>query len=214
MARGSFSTSNYLQLVAAPVAAVPLTMACWFRVGSGGNWQSLINLNNPTAANGRNAFSLMRNDGNQIQIDTADGSSGVSATAGTVTTGAWHHAGGVFSAVNSRRAYFNGVGGSVESSSRTPSGLGRTTVGAKNNNGSVIDASGNALIAEAAIWNVALSDEEMALLAKGIAPSLIRPQALVAYLPLVRDLIDLKNPGWASVGTVAVADHLRVLQAA
>ena len=39
-------------------------------------------------------------------------------------------------------------------------------------------------IAEAAIWNVALADAEIAALARGIKPNHIRPGNLVLYCPL------------------------------
>jgi len=49
------------------------------------------------------------------------------------------------------------------------------------------------LIAEVGIWNVALSATELSSLAKGMTCDKIRPQSLVFYAPLVRDLIDQKG---------------------
>jgi hypothetical protein len=43
----------------------------------------------------------------------------------------------------------------------------------------------NGQIAEAAVWNVALSAAEIASLSKGFSPLLIRPASLVAYWPLI-----------------------------
>jgi hypothetical protein len=48
-------------------------------------------------------------------------------------------------------------------------------------------------IAEVGIWNVALTAAEIAPLAKGMTCDKIRPQNLVFYAPLVRDLIDQKG---------------------
>jgi hypothetical protein len=45
----------------------------------------------------------------------------------------------------------------------------------------------NGRIAEAGIWNVALSDREVAALASGVHPARMRPDALVAYWPLWGD---------------------------
>ena len=45
-------------------------------------------------------------------------------------------------------------------------------------------------LAEAAIWNAALSDAEVAALATGVSPLLVRPGSLVFYAPLARDLLD------------------------
>jgi len=51
------------------------------------------------------------------------------------------------------------------------------------NPGTYVDGS----IAEAAMWNVALSDGEVAELATGIRPMRVRPQNIVSYWPCVRD---------------------------
>lgn len=65
----------------------------------------------------------------------------------------------------------------------TPSGVNTTHVGARISSslrGSYFDG----IIADAGLWNVALSDEEVRLLACGASPLLIRPQNLVAFWPL------------------------------
>lgn len=40
-------------------------------------------------------------------------------------------------------------------------------------------------IAEVGIWNVALSDSDVALLAKGVSPLMVHPESLVFYAPLI-----------------------------
>ena len=45
-------------------------------------------------------------------------------------------------------------------------------------------------IAEVAFWSTALSDAEVAILAKGYSPLFVQPQNLFFYAPLIRDLID------------------------
>lgn len=49
------------------------------------------------------------------------------------------------------------------------------------------------IISEVGIWNSALTAAEIASLAKGMTCDKIRPQSLVFYAPLVRDLIDQKG---------------------
>jgi hypothetical protein len=51
----------------------------------------------------------------------------------------------------------------------------------------------NGSLAEVGIWNAALTAAEVLSLARGMSPSLIRPQSLTIYAPLVRDLIDKKS---------------------
>ena len=66
-------------------------------------------------------------------------------------------------------------------------------------------------IAEVGIWNVALTADEIASLAKGTTCDQIRPQSLVFYAPLVRDLIDVKG-GLALTNNngATVSNHPRV----
>jgi hypothetical protein len=65
--------------------------------------------------------------------------------------------------------------------------------------------------AEVGIWNVALSATELSSLAKGMTCDKVRPQSLVFYAPLVRDLIDQKG-GLAITNNNAatVANHPRI----
>ena len=67
------------------------------------------------------------------------------------------------------------------------------------------------MIAEVGIWNAALSAAEIASLAKGMTCDKVRPQSLVFYAPLVRDLIDQKG-GRAITNNngATVANHPRV----
>ena len=67
------------------------------------------------------------------------------------------------------------------------------------------------LIAECGIWNVALTADEIASLADGMTCDKVRPQSLVFYAPLVRDLVDVR--GGLTItnnNTATVADHPRV----
>ena len=48
----------------------------------------------------------------------------------------------------------------------------------------------NGQIAEVGVWNVALNAAEIASLAKGMTCDKVRPDSLVFYAPLVRNLID------------------------
>jgi hypothetical protein len=65
--------------------------------------------------------------------------------------------------------------------------------------------------AEVGIWNVALTDAEVASLAKGMTCDKVRPQSLVFYAPLVRSLQDVR--GGLTItnnNTATVANHPRV----
>ncbi|TXH13489.1 MAG: hypothetical protein E6R03_11175 [Hyphomicrobiaceae bacterium] len=68
---------------------------------------------------------------------------------------------------------------------------------------------------EHAIWNTELDAAEVAALAKGYSPSLVRPSGLIWYLPMLGRFgpeIDIKGGRSGTInGTVAQVDHLPIL---
>jgi hypothetical protein len=83
--------------------------------------------------------------------------------------------------------YLNGIAGGTPSSSNSNSviysGSANLTIG----------SGYGGEIAEVGIWSAALSAAEIASLAKGMTCDKIRPQSLVFYAPLVRNLQDAKG---------------------
>ena len=66
-------------------------------------------------------------------------------------------------------------------------------------------------LAEVGIWNIDLTAAEIASLAKGMTPDKIRPQSLVFYAPLVRNLIDQKGGlALTNNNSATVANHPRL----
>lgn len=69
----------------------------------------------------------------------------------------------------------------------------------------------NGGIAEVGIWSAALTGNEIDSLVKGMTCDKIRPQSLVFYAPLVRDLIDQKGGLTITNNNGAtVANHPRI----
>lgn len=203
MAR-TLSSGNNLSHAAAVLTAVPFTMACWFKVSSvTGINNSLMSLDDNSAAGaGTHTFlmDITQSPTARVRARTASsaGSSFALSTA-NVTTGVWQHACGVFAGVADRRAFLNGANKGTETTSRTPSAAAiiRTRIG-------LLCQSANPMagdIAEAAIWNVALSDAEVALLATGVGPYAVQRANLVAYWPL----LGAESPEPDVVGTFAMS---------
>jgi hypothetical protein len=69
----------------------------------------------------------------------------------------------------------------------------------------------DAKIAESAIWNVALTAAEIATLAAGYSPLFVRPQSLVFYAPIIRELNNLKGGVLTNNGSAAVSVHPRII---
>ena len=107
--------------------------------------------------------------------------------------------------------YINGISGQVNSSPANNAVIHSGTA----NLGIGATGSGNLFfggdIAEVGIWNAALTAAEIASLAKGMTCDKVRPQNLVFYAPLVRDLVDQK--GGLTItnnNSATVAAHPRV----
>lgn len=168
---------------AAVLTSTPFTMACWFRMASTTGTRTLMSL-----ANGSNNDDFWRlfHDSNEATVAARAGNSGSSETATSTagaSTGEWSHACGVFASDAARSAFLNGGNKGTNSNSLvlgstvTVTGVGHL---ARASQDMVYDGD----LAHAAIWNVALSDEEVALLAKAVSPLFVRRSALVAYWPL------------------------------
>lgn len=215
MARGygAAGSGNGFAVAAVPLTAAPLTMASWFYSTDNASIQYLITLDDGTRFYGL----VLRGDiaGDPIYAymgTTASGQAGVTTTGYSTST--WHHAAATFgnNAPEVRNAYIDGGSkGSDTALATDPGALTRTSVGYKAL-GIAYNLVGKQ--AEAAIWNVILTDAEIALLAKPVCPLVIRPENLVAYWPLIGNCspeIDVVGGvNVTAVGTPTKQDHPKI----
>jgi hypothetical protein len=204
------ASSQYLSTTATPVTSPPLTIAAWFfptsnvagticsiGVTSGTNRQQIFY--DPTGI-GRARFAANSLDNSGQSESSIDN---------TITLNAWQHGAGVFTSSTERLAYHNGSAGLVNTVSRIPSGLNTITIGGRWN--TTLGSLQTGRTAEVGIWNAALTAAEIASLAKGMTCDKVRPESLVFYAPLVRDLIDAKGGLTITNNNAAtVANHPRV----
>jgi hypothetical protein len=104
------------------------------------------------------------------------------------TQNTWHHCAGIWPSNSSRTSYLDGVASTAATLTINTSPQ-VIYVGAFDNSSDRFAGQ----LAEVGIWNAALTAAEIASLAKGMTCDKIRPQSLVFYAPLVRDLIDQKG---------------------
>ena len=218
MAR-AFTIASSASIIAgsAPVTAAPLTLACWFKADDLTNNHTLVGLFKLNPGSGSESFFLSASGataGDPLQALTAtSGDIYVSASSSIgYSSGVWQHACGVYPAANSRIIYLDGGNSGSEGSSVTPSGIDRTYMGAFHYIGGTIYS--NCSVAEVGIWNIALSADDAASLAKGFSPLMVRPASLVAYYPLVGRYspeIELKAGNNGTVSAATQADHPRVI---
>ena len=208
------ASSQHLTTGQTPVTAAPLTLVCWGRASSINATQSLVSVDQ-TGANSRFTLFLLNSD-NKLYFTTVGNSSaqGVGQIAGSASVSAntWFHAAATISSNRlARRSFLNGtlVGqsqGSNDPGTSTPNSI---SIGSRIATTQVAFFNGD--IAEVGVYNTVLDDSEIASLAKGMTPDKIRPQSLVFYAPLIRDLIDAKGGSTITNNNGAtVANHPRV----
>lgn len=221
MARGPYSTAQYLSSTTV-LTAVPLTIACWAQTNITGTSQHLAGFFSSGSVASRNVFRLLVQSTNVIAASVGDASSGAQAVSSTtISSGVPFHACGVWSANDARAAYLNGSGKGTNATSITPSGIDRCAVGVGYGSSltqplAPVGSGGDGFIAEVGVWSAALDDAEVAALATGLSPLLVRPSSLVRYFPLLglySPEIDLRGgAGLTMTGTVpAYAQHVRVI---
>lgn len=183
------SSNQFLSSTTVPATGVPLTFAAWYkRTAAGADVDSLIYINDNGASGGVDYFGLYVNTDGTVRAVTSDFIGGIqhigtAHTTGAVSDGVWAHCAAVFPSTSSRTAYLNGTASTAEGTTSTPQAgqLARTYIGAFISGSSLADGS----IAEAAIWTAALDAAEIASLAAGVSPLMVRPTSLLCYWPLI-----------------------------
>jgi hypothetical protein len=207
------ASAKYLSATSAPVTAAPLSMACWFYPLNVTANMALVCLENSGGTDRFILQALGAIGGDPLQYSAGQATTSSAAANSTIGYSAnqWSHACGVETNAASRIVYLNGGNSATNTTSRTPASIDRLKIGTLNFNGTFPFHLMNGYIAEVGIWNAALTAAEIASLANGMTCDKIRPQSLVFYAPLVRDLQDTK--GGLTItnnNSATVATHPRV----
>jgi hypothetical protein len=211
MAYNFNGTDQHLTVASTPVTSVPLTLACWFNPDSITTNGVLLQIHDGTALNRFGLVILGTFAGDPVRAACIQGGLEGSADSTTgYTAGTMQHACGVFASNSSRTVFLNGGSSATSTSLIAPSGVNAIDIGRRLNSG-VGGLFFDGKLAEVGIWNAALTAAEVASLARGMTCDKVRPQNLVFYAPLVRDLIDQKG-GLAITNNngATVANHPRV----
>lgn len=212
MARSFASASSqYLQSASAPVTAMPLTIAVWAKSTTFNNATGIMA--SLTRKGNNQCWSIDTNAGGTVAANSFDG---VNVDASTIASGSnsvWHQVTGVFTSTTSRTIYQDGIAGTLNATSINPASIDAFNVACRDTASGGPQLFFNGQIAEAAVWSVALTADEIVALSKGVSPNLIRPTSLVAYYPLLDSAapdLDRWNGGFnlTPTNTPTMADHL------
>lgn len=178
MARNFNGTSDHLTYAGA-VVAYPYTFACWVRPTNLTGARDHMS----ASAVGVDTIDWLQTNGTTHKY-VASNSGSVTIVGGTVTINQWFHSCIVVAGVADRRLFTDGAKVTSTTDIGNP-GSGEFNLGRYT--GSVPAGlewfAGD--LAEAAAWNIALSDADVAALNLGISPLFVRPDALTSYWPLL-----------------------------
>jgi hypothetical protein len=207
--------SGSLQYIggSAPVSIAPCTLFAMSFPADNTTGSAIVSLGNAVNAGGDYFFTALNGDvagdPGRVGVVSAAPAVGVSASAASYNVSAWNSLVGVFQSTSSRAVALNGTTAAVNTTSVTPTNINVVGIGAINRTAPASYASAN--IAECAIWDVALSAGEINSLTKGFKPSRIRPQSLVFYAPLLRELRDWRaGRALTNNNGATVTNHPRV----
>jgi hypothetical protein len=211
--RFTAASNQSLNTTSTPVSGVPVTLACWVKCDTLPSVQtSIFGIGVNTTTNATYITLELSSSNRPQAIHRSLTGSGISsATTGSIVAGQWFHVCGVFETNSLRTLYWNGVASTANTTIVTPFTATRIQIARRPNTNAAGAAFLTGNVAETAVWNDTLTAAEIASLAKGMTCDKVRPQSLVFYAPLVRDIIDQK--GGLTItnnNSATAADHTRV----
>jgi hypothetical protein len=206
------ASTQYLRVPSTPVTAAPLTFAVWARSNDATTSQSAISIGDKDSTlDGWDIIFAGTVAGDPIRFRAVDVTAGSADGPVGYSINTWYHVAGVEVSDSSRFCYVDGAVGAEDTTTRTPDNGDNVTVGALGN--STPSTPWNGDIAEAAIWNVALTAAEVLVLSKGVPAYMVRPASLVFYAPLVRDLVDIvEGRTLTNTNVATVSAHPRIFR--
>lgn len=203
----SFATNKYLQTNSANITAQPITIFCrcysntahigaGFAAGkSAANLVYVLTVRNSTPT----GAGLVNWDGSIF-----------SSSLLAYSNSQWLSIAALLISNTSRTGYLNGSAATTDTVNKSFSTLDRLTIGASSFSATT-DTFLNGFSCDCAIWDAELTSAEMVSLSKGFKPSRVRPQSLVFYSPLVRELQDIVGGlTLTNTNSATVANHPRV----
>lgn len=167
----AFENTRFMDHAAGIVTAVPLSLACWLYLNN--ITSTPVNIGKTGGTTHRFNLQTSSSSGGIAVALTVDASSASATTSTSVplTVGGWRHIAGTFAAANSRAVYHTGGNKGTNATSKTPVGIDATRVGDNLFGSAFLDGR----ISEVAVWNAAISDQDVADLYAAGVPTYTAP---------------------------------------
>jgi len=189
----AYQTGKHTEVDSAVATDYPLTFACWFKADATDQEHNLLFLGDKDQANYWNGLQAGdAGESNFIRAMSHDhgGASFTDAqSSAAYSTNVWFHAAGTWTDESNRAAFKDGANKGTDTTTvGNAANWDRTSIGRLGDSSASDQCEGD--IAEAAIWNVVLTDAEIAWLAKGYSPLTLwhRFGNLIMYQNLIRDI--------------------------
>jgi len=176
----SSGSDEFLDVDTAALTAAPFTMSAWVKMSSLSGPATILQLADLSVSN--NNFELAIGGTENVRFRARDGSTGAANTGVALSVGVWAHVVGIEASTTSRSAFVDGGNKDTDTTSITPTGIDRTSIGRGGD--STPSDYWDGAISSVAIWNVVLTDQEVLSLANGVSPLRLHRSALIAYWPV------------------------------
>lgn len=198
----TFASGQRLARGSALLTAYPISFSAWVYVTSLAASCGVLGIANP-AGGGTGGWHMYTDTAGAVWAEVIGSSNAAATTTAHVTTNAWFHVAATFGSATARIAYLSGANKVTgpTTSVTAATGMSNTLIGSIYQS-AYFDMVGS--IAFAGIWNVLLSDTDIASLGAGVSPRKVRPDALKSYIPLVSGASpepDLIGSSYALTGT-------------
>lgn len=177
MSRVFDGVNDTLVSASPPVTGAPFTIAIWSKRTAAAVDDVLCSLG--VAASADNYFKLGWFTSNNVYLSARDTATAVAQSSGSSASTGWVHFCAVATSASSRKVYLNGGGSGTSTTAITPAGVNELRFGENSTGTQDYDGKQGHI----AIWNVPLTDAQVAALALGASPRLIGT-APVAYWSL------------------------------
>ncbi len=211
-------STQYAWVNATPIVTFPFTLAVWANLDElpTAHGDEMVAMLLKDGANSLNNWCNLRADDTVADEAVQSNIKGTGATAvaeasGQVTALTWEHYCGIHESATIHAAYMNG--GNKGTSVTSASSVNFTRIFLGVFRGTSLNDYFDGRMAEIGLWNVALTDAEVASLGAGYSPLFVRPQSLVAYWPLIRDFRCINNATYnlTGVNTPTFDAHIPII---
>lgn len=184
MAR-SFNGTTQRLTRANPITAFPFTIAGWARKSSTTTDSVVATMYQSGSSNYLYLGLIGTAAGDPLRLDAYPNTApGTAATSTSFSANTWHHCAGVVSSASSFAAILDGGGKGTNSGTYTGTFASASSFAFGYLDAFALNIYGQCDVAHWGLWNVALTDAEVADLAAGCHPRRVRPSALVAHYAL------------------------------